>query len=348
VRADAPLVVEAAAARPGSRTRRAGMIVVGLLISALFIWLAIRKISLSDVWTGLREANYAWVIPSLAFTLLTTWLKAVRWRLLFDRPASIPTGVAFWGICIGLGLNNVLPSRAGEVGRVFAVRRVTGHSAFEIGMTILVERVLDLLVVAIFALVIWPWLPHRGWINALALVCAAVVAGFLVAILLLTVFRKHIARLVPKILARVPRVSPDRALSVQEGLRAGARILVHPGRLGLAVFVTALGWGAAGISGLVLLPAFDFDAGTLAPWLVLVASTFAVTIPSSAGAAGVYEASVQASLTAFGISSSGALSYALVLHAVNFFPVIVLALVGSTILRRMTIHTRLVKPDVVT
>jgi uncharacterized protein (TIRG00374 family) len=345
---DAPLVVEAAAARPASHARRAVMVVLGLLISALFLWLAVRKVSVSGVWKGLREANYAWVLPSLAFTLLTTWLKAVRWRMLFDRPETVPTRVAFWGICIGLGLNNVLPSRAGEVGRIFAVRRVTGHSAFEIGMTILVERVLDLLVVAMFALAIWPWLPHRGWINALALVCAAVVAGFLVTIVLLAAFRSRIARLLPRLLRRVPRVSPDRAVSVQEGLRAGARILLHPGRLGLAAFVTALGWAAAGLGGLVLMPAFGFDSGTLAPWLVLVASTFAVTIPSSAGAAGVYEASVQASLTAFGISSNNALSFALVLHAVNFFPVILLAIVGSAVLRRRAVHARLVKADVVT
>jgi uncharacterized membrane protein YbhN (UPF0104 family) len=174
------------------------------------------------------------------------------------------------------------------------------------------------------------------------------VSGFLVAIVLLAVFRHRIARLVPRLLSRVPRVSPDRAISVQGGLRAGARILVHPGRLGLAVFVSALGWGAAGLAGLVLMPAFDFQAGTLAPWLVLVATTFAVTIPSSAGAAGVYEASVQASLTAFGISSSSALSYALVLHAVNFFPVILLAIAGSAILRRRAVHARLVKADAAT
>jgi glycosyltransferase 2 family protein len=333
------------AERETSHARRAAMALVGLAISGLFLWLAVRKISLDDVWSGLKEANYWWLFPSLAFTFLTTWLKGVRWRLLFERPETVSTATAFWGVCIGLGLNNVLPSRAGEVGRVFAVRRATGHSAFELGMTILVERVLDLFVVAAFALAIWPWLPHRGWINALALVCLAVVGGFAVLLVLVAVLRWRLAVLLPRLLARIPRVTPERAESVQIGLRAGARILVHPGRLALAALVTALGWAAAGVAGLVLMPAFDFRSDSLAPWLVLVASTFAVTIPSSAGAAGVYEASVQASLTAFGISSSRALSFALVLHAVNFFPVILLGLAGSAILRRHGVHERLVKPD---
>jgi uncharacterized protein (TIRG00374 family) len=342
-----PIVAEVIAEeRRSSLPRRAAMIIIGLLISGVFLWLAVRKISVADVWKGLREANYYWVIPSLALTLLTTWLKAVRWKLLFDRPETVPTETAFWAICIGLGLNNVLPSRAGEIGRVLTMRRATGHSAFEIGMTIIVERLLDLLVVAMFALALWPWLPHRGWINALALVCAAVVAGFVGLVALLAIFRSRLVRIAPRVLERIPRVSPARAHSVQEGLRAGARILMHPRRLALAVFVTALGWAAAGLAGLVLLPAFGFDAGTLAPWLVLVATTFAVTIPSSAGAAGVYEASVQASLTAFGISSSSALSHALVLHAVNFFPVILLALAGSAILRRRAVDSRPAKVEV--
>jgi glycosyltransferase 2 family protein len=343
---DLPLVSDAPPETSSRHGRRAAMVIVGLVISALFVWLAVRKISVADVWTGLREANYWWVLPSVVLTLVTTWLKAVRWRLLFDRPETIPTETAFWGICIGLGLNNVLPSRAGEVGRVYAVRRVTGHSAFELGMTILVERILDLLVVAVVALVIWPWLPHRGWIDALTLVCVAVVGGFAVLIVALVALRARLSSLLPRLLGHVPRISADRAVSIQAGLRAGARILVHPGRLALAVFVTALGWAAAGLAGVVLMPAFNFNAGTLAPWLVLVASTFAVTIPSSAGAAGVYEASVQASLTAFGISSSSALSFALVLHAVNFFPVILLGVIGSTILRKRTVHARLVKVDV--
>jgi uncharacterized protein (TIRG00374 family) len=322
------------------------MIVVGLLISALFVWLAVRKISIADVWAGLREANYWWVLPAVALTLVTTWFKAVRWRMLFERPETISTGTAFWGISIGLALNNLLPSRAGEVGRIFSVRRVTGHSAFELGMTIVIERLLDLLVVAALALLMWPWLPHRAWINGLALVCAAVVASFTVLLVLLAVLRGRVSRLIPRILRRIPRVSADRALSVNEALRAGAYILVHPARLALAIFVTALGWATAGLAGALLMPAFGFHADTLAPWLVLVASTFAVTIPSSAGAAGVYEASVQASLTAFGISSSSALSYALVLHAVNFFPVILLGVAGSAILRRRTVHSRLVKVEV--
>jgi uncharacterized protein (TIRG00374 family) len=338
---EAPVVGEAGATAGGSRGRRAGMAVIGLLISVLFAYLAVRKISVSEVWHGLRDANYAWVVPALALTLVTAWLKAVRWRLLFDRPSSVPTATAFWALCIGLGLNNVLPSRAGEVGRVFALRRVTGHSAFEIGMTILVERVLDVLVVATLGLAIWPWVPHRGWINALALICAGIVTGFVVLVVLLASLRSRLPGIASRLLVRVPRVSPERALSVQVGLRAGARILVHPRRLALALLVSAVGWGVAGLAALILMPAFDFESGSLAPWLLLVANTLALTVPSSAGAAGVYEASVQASLTAYGISSSSALSYALILHAVNFFPVIVLGLVGSAILRRQAMHSRL-------
>jgi uncharacterized membrane protein YbhN (UPF0104 family) len=79
----------------------------------------------------------------------------------------------------------------------------------------------------------------------------------------------------------------------------------------------------------VLFPALDLEIGAAAPWLILVANSFAIAIPSGPATVGVYEASVQAALIAYGISPSVGLSYAVVLHAVNFFPIILLGMVCS-------------------
>jgi uncharacterized protein (TIRG00374 family) len=218
--------------------------------------------------------------------------------------------------------NNLLPSRAGDIMRVLALRRATGLSAVEIGTTVVIERVLDVFVLGVFGLALWPWLPDAAWIDALAAVCAGIVAACILGVALLAALRTPARSLVGRGLRRLPRVSPERAERLQRALTAGGLVLASPRRLAICVGLSAATWLAAGVAALVLFPAFDLDAGSLAPWLLLVANSFALVVPSSPGTVGVYEASVQASLVAFGVGPATALSFALVLHAVNFFPVI--------------------------
>lgn len=317
-----------------------GALVLGLAVSAVFVYLVSRSITLDKVGRSLRSADYIWILPTLVLTFVGGLLRAVRWRLLFTNPQAVTNGQAFGALSIGLMFNNLLPSRVGELPRLFALRRATGLSAFEVGMTIVVERILDVFVLALLGLALWAWLPDRSWIDALGLVCAGVVLSSVALVVALAVFRRKLPQMFVRLLAKLPFVSAERAHAVREGIAAGTRILLHPGRLAQALVLSVLAWGAVGLSAWVLFPAFDLDVGALAPWLVLVANSFALIVPSGPGTVGVYEASVQVSLIAFGVSASTALSYALVLHAVNFFPIIVVGLVASWIMGRSAPHER--------
>jgi uncharacterized protein (TIRG00374 family) len=320
--------------------RKVGMALVGLAISVFFTWIATRKISVHDVRQSLSVAHYGWLIPCVILTFLTGWLRAVRWRMLFIKPESLTNAQSFGAVSIGLMFNNLLPSRAGEVPRLLALRRATGISGFEVGMTILVERMLDVFVLALAAVALWPFLPSKGWIHALGLLCAGIVAGCALLVVGLAIFRQPLSKLLVWILRRVPIISEERVQSVRAGVTAGSRILLKPRRLAIAVGLSALLWAVAGLSGWVLFPAFDLNTSGLAPWLLLLANSFALTIPSSSGAIGVYEASIQAALVAFGVSASVALSFALVLHAVNFLPIIVVGGLASWLMGKKPAHQR--------
>lgn len=316
------------------RRRTVLIVVVGGVVSGLCAWLATRNISLAQVGDSLAAAEYGWLVPAVLLTYATVWLRSVRWRFLFQERGSVSPGQSLAAVNVGLMFNNVLPSRAGEVARVVALRRVTGLSAFEIGTTVVVERVLDVFVIAALGLAIWPVLPDRAWLDVLGLVCAGVVAACAAFVILLVVLRRQLVALLERMLLALPLVSEARAQSVHEALRAGMRILLRPGPLLEAVAVSFLLWGVAGLAVWSLFPAFDLSADSAAPWLVLVANTFALAVPSSSGSIGVYEASVQVALVAYGVTKSAALSYALALHAVNFFPVILSGLLAVSWLGR--------------
>ena len=153
------------------------------------------------------------------------------------------------------------------------------------------------------------------------MVCAIILGGFAVAGVVLWALRRRARDLAEAVLRRVPLVSASRASSVADSLARGARILADPRRLGRALVLSAVVWVVTGLAVLALYPALHLPVSTSSAWLILVATSLAMTVPSTSGALGVYEAAVLSSLVAAGVARSSALSFALVLHAVNFLPV---------------------------
>ena len=76
--------------------------------------------------------------------------------------------------------------------------------------------------------------------------------------------------------------------------------------------------------------AFDLGLDPSAGVLVVIAIGLAMILPSPPAALGVFEGATVVTLSAYGIDESEALSYALVLHALNVFP---LLLLGVPVLR---------------
>jgi uncharacterized membrane protein YbhN (UPF0104 family) len=86
----------------------------------------------------------------------------------------------------------------------------------------------------------------------------------------------------------------------------------------------------------ILMAAFDLDLPLVAGMLVVVAINLSLVLPSSPAALGVFEAATVVALRAFDVPQAQALSYALVLHLLNFVPFLIIgaALLGPGALRR--------------
>ena len=73
----------------------------------------------------------------------------------------------------------------------------------------------------------------------------------------------------------------------------------------------------------LVLIGFGIHLPVTASMFILVLLVFAVMVPASPGYIGTYHSACFMGLSAFGIEKSIALSVALVLHGIGFFPVIV-------------------------
>ena len=116
---------------------------LGVLISVLFIGLALRGLRLDEFWSTVQSANYWWLLPGIAVYFVAVWVRAWRWHYLLGPVKKIPTKTMFPITTIGYMGNNIYPARAGEVLRAVILKRREGVSISASLATIIVERIFD-------------------------------------------------------------------------------------------------------------------------------------------------------------------------------------------------------------
>jgi uncharacterized membrane protein YbhN (UPF0104 family) len=130
-------------------------LVVGLLISAFFLYLTLRPVKFADLWLAIRTYNWLWSIPFLIVTFASMWVRAVRWRHLILPTASFRSARLFSPMMAGFAINGLLPARIGEFARAYILGskgKVPVTAAFA---TIVVERIFDSLVLLVMLFVMF-------------------------------------------------------------------------------------------------------------------------------------------------------------------------------------------------
>jgi glycosyltransferase 2 family protein len=299
----------------------------GFVVSGVFAYLAVRNVRFGEVWTALRASNYWWLVPAVAMLVLANLLRAHRWRFLFvraTRPALAPAARA---MLIGQLFNNILPARAGEAARVVSLKQSSRTSRAEAAGTVVVERAFDVLCVLVLLFVLLPWLPHVTWLTAASIMAITLAAGLVAVILVFAFYGDRPFRAVLRLLARLPLLGSAGAERNAANLFQGMAALQRPRLAGAAFGLTAASWVVLGLSAWFVMRGFDLGLSPVAGMLAMIATGLGTIIPSSAAAVGVFEAAAITALNAYGVPDSQALSYALVLHALNFFPYLGVGLV---------------------
>jgi hypothetical protein len=310
------------AARPPA-ARRWAKIALGLLVTCALLVYLFHDVDPGGLGARLAGTHWGFLAGGVVLNLLALWVRARRWRYLFP-PGPAPAGLDA-AVLIGYMANNLLPLRAGELVRVYVVRR-RGQRFWTVVATILVERVLDALAVVLILGALLLVLPVPRELEVAAVIFLAADLGAMVA------------------LAAVA-AAPQRARAIAQrwsGRRAalGARLLrgldtFAEGLRGIRApqhLFPLLGWSAA--IWLVLAGAVwvTFQAAHLAlpftaAWTVLAFAGIGVSLPSTPGFLGVFQAAVVLALALFGVSKTEALAYSLLLHASQYVPVTLAGLV---------------------
>ncbi|MBA2462852.1 MAG: flippase-like domain-containing protein [Actinobacteria bacterium] len=296
----------------------------GVLLSALFAYLAVRDVDLDALGEALKRQEYVYLLPSAAFLAVGVLLRVWRWQLLFERDSRPRLQLVGSALLIGYLFNTILPARAGELARVQALGRRTGISRAHVLGTVMLERAFDLVVLVALLLVAAPFLPPVDWLSAAIALGAVAAAALVVAALVVRRYGVRAARVLLRPLAWLPGIGAERVERIAGDLVTGMAGITASRLTLRAIAVTALSWLVLSVSVWLLLLGTDLDAGFGMALLVLVATNLVLVLPSSPAALGAFEAAVVVSLAAYGVDRAEALSFALVLHALNALPYILL------------------------
>ena len=139
-------VVEESLEQPrGVASRRAHWAtLIGLAIGIGFVWLAFRKLELTEILAALRSAApWPWIPLAMLFYLAGQVVRGLRCRWLVSNDADLPLSTATNVVVLGYAVNNILPARMGEVARAALLGERTGMPFVQSLTVTLLERILD-------------------------------------------------------------------------------------------------------------------------------------------------------------------------------------------------------------
>jgi uncharacterized protein (TIRG00374 family) len=305
---------------------------LGVLISILFIWLAVRGLKLEEFWAAVRQANYAWLLPGIGVYFVGVWVRAWRWHYLLGPIKKIPTKTMFPITTIGYMGNNIYPARAGEVLRAVILKRKEGVSVSASLATIIVERIFDGVVMLAFVFVNLPELAKLtgssgfvGNIQQVAVIGTGVFLGALIVFLVAAMFPYTTAKVGLWFIERLaPKSLHVKITGIMNKFLEGLESLRSPFNVLMVFFTSVIIWLLETGKYWFVMHAFDFTVSFFALMLMNGIVNLATTIPSAPGYIGTFDAPGIAVLTAYGVDQATAAGYTLTLHVALWLPITVL------------------------
>jgi len=303
---------------------------LGIVISVAALFYAFHGVHWSDALDQARRANYWLLLLGATAATCMFPLRARRWRTILDPIApKLPFGPLWRSTAIGMMVNNVVPLRAGELARAYALTRELPQITFSTALaSLVVDRVFDavvvllLLAIAMFA----PGFPSGATIQGrpisqLATGFAVLALVLLVVLYALVFFPGTLIRLFELLARRVSPTIEERGRDMLKRFAEGLSVLRTPVHFIAVFWWTLLHWLLQPLAFWLGFKALGINVSWSATLFVQGLIVMGVSLPSAPGFFGLFESAAVLSLGLYGIGESAAIAWALVFHVVTFIPI---------------------------
>jgi len=306
--------------------------IILLLLAVLILWWFGRNLNWTEVGRSVMAADWRLLAAGVVTVSITYLLRAYRWRTLLAPLTKAGLRPLFAATTVGFGAV-FLFGRAGEVVRPVVLplydRRVKPTGSF---VTIMVERLCDIVAVTVLFAVNLLWFPAPAGREAqlasvrmagliLLIIAVAGVAG-------LVVFERRSKRAIHWLDVRFKRwrFVPDRmahALThLLEQLASALGILADARELTITILWTVIIWFVNIISNWLVILAFGLPFGLKETVFVMGWSLVGSLVPTPGGAAGAFHAATAAGLIFLNRPANESAAVSILLHLVAFAPAV--------------------------
>jgi glycosyltransferase 2 family protein len=286
---------------------------VAIIAVIAALWWFVREMDLAALGRALRTAKI-WPLAVAAVLNFVCMLgKAACWRIMLAPRHQVATLRLFRYTIAAFAASALAPARAGEVLRVWILKRRDGVPAPETAAVAVAEKLLDgMSMLILVAPVPWllPGLP--SWVAGAIALCAAIAIVLFIGLFIAV---RWIDR---EKLATSPGVI-RRFIAGLHALRSPKRVL---GSLGILLLVWAADLGEV----TAVLYAVGIDLPVAAGLLILFTLNLTIMVPSTPAGVGALEVGAMVALGLLHVEHEPALAFALLYHALQVIPIIVVGL----------------------
>jgi len=298
------------------RNLRVGLL-VGVPLSVIFLFLAVRGLDPGEVADALRGADPLPVAGAVALIGVIYSVQAARWRWIARRSARMRWRGFLRLVIASVAVNNVIPGRPGEVLRGYWLGRAAAIPQNRAFSTVLVDRSSDVLFLVLAFSMIFPLVPHPSWLRHVYL-AALVVGGLLCCALAIARLHTGGRQLAPMfVLDRLRRSRLGRQLS---GLVHGTGALVNRRDMVVVLAFTAAAWFCWALAAWLVADALGIGVSPLEIAFLTTVINLGSAIPSSPGFVGTFQWLCVSGMALFGIGQAEALAFSIIMQAIWYIP----------------------------
>ncbi|MFT5433470.1 MAG: hypothetical protein ACI9OJ_004176 [Myxococcota bacterium] len=292
---------------------------LGLLIGAFFVWLSARDwkpeltaglgLNGSSVRTDGWSFNLWYLVPYLVILTAIHFLRVVRWYPLLKPIADVD----FWRLNRVSAVGNmylfILPFRLGELARPYLIADRGDVSMSAALGTIVVERVVDGLIVALVLFGVLFFLPGQelesfNEIRLGAYAALAVFGGALTVLVAMFLRREWTFKVLRAILRRISGGLADKIIGLLSAFYDGLAALPNPRYFASFVGWSIIYWALNGVGYYVLALGFPgLEIPLLAAYAMMCCVVVGMMLPNPPANVGVYWFFLLKPLALYGIAA---------------------------------------------
>ncbi|HST08366.1 MAG TPA: lysylphosphatidylglycerol synthase transmembrane domain-containing protein [Gemmatimonadaceae bacterium] len=329
--------------RPGWRAA------LGAVLSAGLIYWTLHGISPEEVARRISSADPIRFTAAMFCATAIFALRARRWRTILEPVAGrIPFGPLWRATAIGMMVNNVVPARAGEIARAYALTREQQVPFPASLASLAVDRLFDAIVLLLLAAsaLLDPALSNSAQLagrslSSFALGAGTVVAALLVMLYALVFFPNQLLAVFELFARRVSPSVEERGRRMLQTFIEGLSVLRRPGRFAAVFGWTLAHWLLNAVGFWLSFKAVGISAPFSAALFLQAFIALGTAVPALPGFFGVFEYMSVQGLAIYGVSQQQAATWAIAYHLFSFIPI---TLIGAWYFTRLGVKLRDLQP----